>query len=71
MSDPSPPRHTAKRTAALSATRPQEVVFRGKVYGTLDDMPTKERKAYEQVLRTLENAIPSGAPDTWEEVARS
>lgn len=43
------------------------IVFRGKVYGRPDDMPAADRQAYEQALRTLGEAIPSGAPDAWEE----
>ena len=66
MKGPSTPRNAAQM-AASSPGRAQEVVFRGKVYGRLDDMPPKERQAYEQVLRTMDEAIPAGAPDAWEE----
>lgn len=45
----------------------EPIVFRGKVYGRLEDMPAADRQAYEQVLRTLGETIPSGAPDAWEE----
>ena len=66
MPGPSTPRHAAQ-TAASSPVRVQEIVFRGKVYGRLDDMPPEERQAYEQVLRTLNETISAGTADAWEE----
>ena len=68
MKGPSTPRNAAQTTAS-SPVRVREIVFRGKVYGRLDDMSPEERQAYEQVLRTLDEAIPAGAPDAWEEWA--
>ena len=47
---------------------PGPIVFRGQTYRSVEDMPTKVRQAYEQVLRMLDNLVPSSAPDTWEEV---
>jgi hypothetical protein len=45
---------------------PGPIVFRGRTYRSVDEMPAKVRRAYEQVLRMLDDMVPSGAPDVWE-----
>ena len=67
MQGPSTPRNAAHTAAASSPVRVREIVFRGKVYGRLGDMPAEERQAYEQVLRTLDQTISAATADAWEE----
>ena len=46
---------------------PGPIVFRGQTYRSVDEMPARVRQAYERVLRMLDDMVPLGAPDAWEE----
>ena len=46
---------------------PGPIVFRGKTYRSVDEMPAKVRQAYEQVLRMLDDLAPISAPEPWVE----
>ncbi len=46
---------------------PGPVIFRGQTYRSVGEMPAKVRQAYEEALKRLQDAVPSGTWDAWEE----
>lgn len=47
--------------------RAANVVFRGKTYPSVEDMPLDLRQAYKEIMALLDSGR-SGVPDLWEEI---
>src|SRR5574340_1396820 len=43
-----------------------QIIFNGKTYESIDDMPVKERKAYLAITRAFEDSNGNGVPDMFE-----
>lgn len=48
----------------------QKITFNGKTYGSLDEMPPGERKAYEAINAAFADPDPNGVPDLFEGATR-
>ncbi len=46
---------------------PGPIVFRGQTYASIEEMPAEVRQAYERALRMLDETVPGGDLDIWED----